>query len=100
MVYPDSELIPSVDGQSQVANYIWEVVENPLQHVLQFDATRNDAPSVSIQTAGPAGRDASAKAVVDINGNIAGLKVEDAGRYFFSDGIIPPNFTKATIKGR
>ena len=51
MVYPDSELIPSVDGQSQVANYIWEVVENPLQHVLQFDATRNDAPSVSIQTA-------------------------------------------------
>ena len=98
LVYPDSELIPSVDGQSQVANYIWEVVENPLQHVLQFDATRNDAPSVSIQTAGPAGRDARAKAVVDINGNIAGLKVEDAGRYFFSDGIIPPDFTKATIK--
>ena len=98
LIYPDSELIPSADGQSQVANYIWEVVENPLQHVLQFDATRDDAPSINIPSAGPAGRDATAKAVVDINGNIAGLKVEDAGRYFFSDGIIPPNFTKATIQ--
>ena len=98
LIYPDSKLIPSADGQSQVANYIWEVVENPLQHVLQFDATRDDAPSVNIPSAGAAGRDATAKAVVDVNGNIAGLKVEDAGRYFFSDGIIPPDFTKATVQ--
>ena len=98
LIYPDSNLIPSADGQSQVANYIWEVVENPLQHVLQFDATRDDAPSVNISSAGAAGTDATAKAVVDINGNIAGLKVENPGRYFFSDGIIPPDFTKATVQ--
>ena len=63
MILPDSELIPSVDGQSQVANYIWEVVDNPLQHVLQFDATRKDAPKVTVPTAGAAGSDALAKAV-------------------------------------
>jgi len=98
MVLPDSELIPSVDGQSQVANYIWEVVENPLQHVLQFDATRDDAPIVTIPTAGAAGSDATAKAVVDANGNIVGLKVEEAGRYFFQNGNIPEDFTKVTVQ--
>ena len=47
LIYPDSELIPSADGQSRGLQIIfWEVVENPLQHVLQFDATRNDAPSI------------------------------------------------------
>ena len=98
MVLPDSELIPSVDGQSQVTNYIWEVVDNPLQHVLQFDATRKDAPKVTVPTAGAAGSDALAKAVVDANGNVVGLKVEDAGQYFFQDGNIPQDFQKVTVQ--
>ncbi len=98
LVLPDSELVLSEDGNSLVANYVWELVENPLQHVLQFDATRDDAPTINIPTAGPAGRDATSKAVVDVNGNIVGLKVEDGGRYFFQDGIIPPDFSKATVQ--
>ena len=38
--------------------------------------------------------------IVDADGNVVGLKLLDPGRYFFgssSDGVVPPDFEKATV---
>ena len=99
LVRPDDKLVFNEEG-IRVANYIWEEVEKPLNHVLKFEAVRSDAPTVTIQPAGSAGIDAKAKAVVDANGDVVGLKVVNPGRYFFgtsASGIIPPDFEKAKV---
>ena len=48
-------------------------------------------------SAGATGQDATAQAVVDTYGNVVGLKVVDAGRYFFgssSSGFVPLTLKK------
>ena len=99
LVRPDDDLVFNEEG-IRVANYIWEEVEKPLNHVFKFEAVRNDAPTVTIQPAGSSGIDAKAKAVVDANGEVVGLKIIEPGRYFFgtsTEGIIPPDFEKAKV---
>jgi flagellin-like hook-associated protein FlgL len=67
---------------------------------LKFKTTHQESPKVSIYPAGSSGRDASAEAVVDADGQVVGLKLLDPGRYFFgssSEGVVPPDFEQATI---
>ena len=99
LIRPDDSFIPDEDGV-QVANSVWEEVEKPLDHVLKFQTEREDSPQVVIKSAGRGGIDAEAKAVIDVHGNIVGLKVTNPGRYFFGrtdETATPPEFTKAQV---
>ena len=82
VIKPNDEFILNEENQ-RVANDIWKPLDGELAHVLSFAAERKDAPSVTIMSAGATGQDATAQAVVDTYGNVVGLKVVDAGRYFF-----------------
>ena len=99
VVRPDDEYIIN-ENNLKVANDIWLPLQGQMDHVMKFSPERDDAPSVTIQSAGSSGIDASAKAVVDAHGRIVGLKVMNAGRYFFgtdSTGTVPPDFEKAKV---
>ena len=98
-VKPDDEFITNDQGQ-EVANDLWLALGESLDYVLKFKTTHQESPEVSIYPAGTSGRDASAEAIVDADGNVVGLKLLDPGRYFFgssSDGVVPPDFEKATV---
>ncbi len=98
-IRPDDEFIINEENQ-KVANDIWKPLEGQLDHVLTFSPEREDAPVVTIQSAGISGIDATAKAVVDVHGRIVGLKVMNPGRYFFGTaetGNVPPDFEKAKV---
>ena len=98
-VKPDDEFITNDQGQ-EVANDIWLPLGESLDYVFKFKTTHEDSPKVSIYPAGSSGQDASAEAIVDADGDVVGLKLLDPGRYFFgssSDGVVPPDFEKATI---
>ncbi|MEC8791482.1 MAG: hypothetical protein VXX29_09650, partial [Verrucomicrobiota bacterium] len=99
VVRPDDEYIIN-ENNLKVANDIWLPLQGQMDHVMKFSPERDDAPSVTIQSAGSSGIDASAKAVVDAHGRIVGLKVMNPGRYFFgtdSTGTVPPDFEKAKV---
>ena len=99
VVRPDDEFIINENNLS-VANDIWLPLQGQMDHVMKFSPERDDAPVVTIQSAGQSGIDASAKAVVDAHGRIVGLKVENPGRYFFgtdNSGTVPPDFEKAKV---
>lgn len=98
-VKPDDEFITNDQGQ-EVANDIWLALGESLDYVLKFKTTHQESPKVSIYPAGSSGRDASAEAIVDADGDVVGVKLLDPGRYFFgssSDGVVPPDFERATI---
>ncbi|NBU86303.1 MAG: hypothetical protein EBS13_03115 [Verrucomicrobia bacterium] len=98
-VQPDDEFITNDQGQ-EVANDIWLPLGESLDYVLKFKTTHQESPKVSIYPAGSSGRDASAEAIVDADGQVVGLKLLDPGRYFFgssSEGVVPPDFEQATI---
>ena len=110
-IKPNDEEIPLLDDSGLVvtdsANNIitvpnnrWIQIGEPLDHVLMFEVEPDNRPEISIPLSGRAGVDAKAKAVVDANGQVVGLKIEDRGRYFFgldADGNVPPQFDTATI---
>ena len=96
---PDDEFIIN-ENNLRVANDIWLPLQGQMDHVMKFSPERDDAPVVTIQSAGNSGIDASAKAVVDAHGRIVGLKVMNPGRYFFgtsNTGTVPPDFEKAKV---
>ncbi|MDA7756977.1 hypothetical protein N8920_03650 [Opitutales bacterium] len=98
-VKPDDEFITNEQGQ-EIANDIWLPLGESLDYVFKFKTTHEDSPKVSIYPAGTSGKDASAEAIVDADGDVVGLKLLDPGRYFFgssSDGVVPPDFEKASI---
>lgn len=99
VVRPDDEFIIN-ENNLRVANDIWLPLQGQMDHVMKFSPERDDAPVVTIQSAGNSGIDASAKAVVDAHGRIVGLKVMNPGRYFFgtsNTGTVPPDFEKAKV---
>jgi flagellin-like hook-associated protein FlgL len=99
LVKPDDEFITNDQGQ-EVANDVWLPLGESLDYVFKFKTTHDDSPKVSIFPAGTSGKDASAEAIVDADGDVVGLKLLDPGRYFFgssSDGAVPPDFEKASI---
>ncbi len=110
-IKPNDEEIPLLDDSGfvvtdsanntvTVPNNRWIQVGEPLDHVLMFEVEPDNPPEVSIPLSGRAGVDAKAKAVIDANGQVVGLKIEDRGRYFFgldAEGNVPPQFDTATI---
>ena len=108
LVEPDDEFISQVtldeEGNAseevQVANDKWLPLGESLDYVLKFKTTHQESPEVSIYPAGTSGRDASAEAIIDADGNVVGLKVLDPGRYFFGssrEGQLPADFKRATV---
>ena len=90
-------------GEDSLPNNRWRAIDDfgkPLNHVLKFNSSRDSQPSLVLPDAGRAGTSAEARAIVDANGNVAGIKVENPGRYFFGidrNGSVPPNFSKVSI---
>lgn len=98
-VLPDDKFVTNDQGQ-EVANDIWLPLGESLDYVLKFKTTHQESPKVSIFPAGSSGRNASAEAIVDADGEVVGLKLLDSGRYFFgssNEGVVPPDFEQATI---
>ena len=90
-------------GDDQLPNNRWRAIDDfgkPLNHVLKFKSSRDSEPSLVLPDAGRAGTSAEARAIIDANGNVAGIKVENPGRYFFGsdrNGAVPPDFSKVSI---
>jgi flagellin-like hook-associated protein FlgL len=106
IIQPDDEFITIIQGEPgeqrevEVANDIWLPLGESLDYVLKFKTTHQESPKVSIYPAGSSGRDASAEAIVDADGQVVGLKLLDPGRYFFGSASkedLPPAFEQATI---
>ena len=81
---PTDEFI-LVDGKL-VPNNSWREIDDfgkPLNHVLKFKSMHEGTPSLVLPDAGRAGTSAEARPIIDAAGNIAGIKLENPGRYFF-----------------
>jgi flagellin-like hook-associated protein FlgL len=76
-------------------------LEKPLEHVLKFSVTQEDAPKVIFPPAGKGGTTAKAEAVVDADGYVAGLHLIDPGRYFSGTSkegeLLPPDFAYVKV---
>jgi flagellin-like hook-associated protein FlgL len=99
IIKPSDKFVMNEEGQS-VANNLWIPIGEELDYVLKFKTNHQDSPKVSIHPAGTSGKDAKADAIIDADGNVVGLKLLDPGEYYFgasSDGVVPPDFDKATI---
>ena len=90
-------------GDESLPNNRWRLIDDfgkPLNHVLKFKSAQDIAPTLVLPDAGRAGTSAEARPIIDANGNIAGIKVENPGRYFFGidrNGAVPPDFSKVSI---
>jgi flagellin-like hook-associated protein FlgL len=90
-------------GDESLPNNRWRLIDDfgkPLNHVLKFKSAQDVAPTLVLPDAGRAGTSAEARPIIDANGNIAGIKVENPGRYFFGidrNGAVPPDFSKVSI---
>lgn len=99
-VYDEGDSLIRVDLKS---NDMWREIDDfgkPLNHVLKFKSLPDSAPSLTLPDAGRAGVSAEARPIIDANGNISGIKLENPGRYFFGvdqDGEAPPSFRKISI---
>ena len=99
IITPNDKFIYNETNQ-KVANDKWLQIDKPLDHVFKFSVDNAEKPLVSIQPSGVSGNDAKAEAILDSDGEVVGLKVIDAGRYFFgvsSAGFVPPDFEKAKV---
>jgi len=101
-VFPDDDFYINEFGES-VKNTLWVKLsdEGNLNHVLSFEIDNQNEPKLRIPEPGSSGRVASAEAVVDASGEVAGLRVKDGGSYFFGSSIdsttIPSDFEKVKI---
>ncbi|MDC0547753.1 hypothetical protein OAO16_02225 [Opitutales bacterium] len=99
-VYDEDDSLIRVDLKS---NDRWREIDDfgkPLNHVLKFKSLPDSVPSLTLPDAGRAGVSAEARPIIDANGNISGIKLENPGRYFFGvdqDGAAPPSFRKISI---
>ena len=91
------------NGSESVPNNRWREIDDfgkPLNHVLKFKSSLESEPTLVLPDAGRAGTSAEARPIIDAHGNVAGIKVENPGRYFFGinrDGVVPPDFSKVSI---
>ena len=100
VVFPSDESFH--DEGILVSNSAWLPVEKPLDHVLKFSVTTEEAPKVTFPSSGAdGGESAKAEVVVDADGYIAGVRVVDPGRYFFGTSsageTVPPSFDYAKV---